>query len=99
MWGNSAPMSGHAQKVLSCTGVGFMSWATPNSVMTWCMCTMEPPSQDTPDDGRCWNWCHRTTGGQGYPGCCQVHCRVRHMQLDNDLPYTEGGEVDPQQGP
>jgi len=29
---------------------------------------MEPPSQDTLDDGRHWNWCHGTTGGQGYPG-------------------------------
>src|SRR5260221_2993158 len=68
MWGNSTPMSGCTQKVLSCTEVGFMSWTTPNSVMTWCMCIMEPPSQDTPDDGRCWNWCHRTTGGQDCPG-------------------------------
>src|SRR5258708_33839157 len=68
MQGNSAPMSGHAQKVLSCTEVGFTSWTTPNSIMTWCMCIMEPPSQDTLDDGRCWNWCHGTTDGQGYPG-------------------------------
>src|SRR5258705_13891760 len=61
-------VSGHAQKVLSCTEVGFMSWTTPNSIMTWCMCIMEPLSQDTLDNGRCWNWCHRTTGGQGCPG-------------------------------
>src|SRR6266436_3045959 len=68
MWGNSALMSGHAQKVLSCTEVGFTSQTTPNSIMTWCMCIMELPSQDTPDDGRHWNWCHGTTGGQGCPG-------------------------------
>src|SRR5260221_6476953 len=68
MWGNSTPMSGCTQKVLSCTEVGFMSWTTPNSIMTWCMHIMEPPSQDTLDDGRCWNWCHGTTGGQGCPG-------------------------------
>src|SRR5258708_24261269 len=24
--------------------------------------------QDTLDDGRHWNWCHGTTGGQGCPG-------------------------------
>ena len=24
---------------------------------------------------------------------------MRHMQPDKDLPYTEGGEADPQQGP
>src|SRR5258707_10821772 len=68
MQGNSASMSGCAQKVLSCIEVGFTSWTTLNSVMTWCMRTMEPLSQDTPDDGRCWNWCHRTTGGQGCLG-------------------------------
>src|SRR6266446_1031821 len=68
MWGNSTPMSGCAQKVLSCTEVGFMSQTTLNSVMTWCMHIMEPLSQDTLDDGSCWNWCHGTTGGQGCPG-------------------------------
>src|SRR6266436_1027743 len=68
MQGNSALMSGHAQKVLFCTEVGFTSQTTPNSIMTWCMHTMELPSQDTLDDGRHWNWCHGTTGGQGYPG-------------------------------
>src|SRR5258708_3325844 len=31
--------------------------------------------------------------------CCQVHCGMQHMQPDKDLPYTEGGEADPQQGP
>ena len=31
--------------------------------------------------------------------CCQVCCRMQHMQPDKDLPYTEGGEADPQQGP
>src|SRR5260370_793121 len=31
--------------------------------------------------------------------CCQVHCRMQCMQPDKDLPYTEGGEADPQQGP
>ena len=31
--------------------------------------------------------------------CHQIHHRVRCMQLDKDLPYTEGGEADPQQGP
>src|SRR5258708_5951599 len=45
-----------------------LHWTIPNSIMTWCMHIMEPPSQDTPDDGRCWNWCHGTTGGQGCPG-------------------------------
>ena len=30
---------------------------------------------------------------------CQVHRRMRHMQLDKDLSYAEGGEADPQQGP
>src|SRR5260370_35587400 len=68
MWGNSTPMSGCALKVLSCTEVGFTSWTTPNSVMTWCMHIMELLSQDTPDNGRGWNWCHGTTGDQGCPG-------------------------------
>src|SRR5258708_6762784 len=68
MRGNSALMSGCTQKVLSCTEVGFMSQTTPNSIMTWCMRIMELLSQDTPDNGRCWNWCHGTTGGQGCPG-------------------------------
>src|SRR5258708_10509596 len=99
MQGNSTPMSGCTQKVLSCTEVGFTSQTTPNSVMTWCMHTMGPLSQDTPDDGRCWNWCHRTTGGQGYPGMLPVHHGMQHIQPDKDLPYTEGGEADPQQGP
>ena len=45
-----------------------MSQTTPNSVMTWCMCTMEPLSPDTLGNGRHWNWCHGTTGGQGCPG-------------------------------
>src|SRR5258708_29683899 len=67
-WGDSAPMSGHAQKVLSCIEVGFMSWTTPSSIMTWCMHTMQLWLQDTLDDGRHWNWCCRTTGGQGCPG-------------------------------
>src|SRR5258708_8859669 len=31
--------------------------------------------------------------------CCQVCCRVRCVQLDEDLPYAEGGEADPQQSP
>src|SRR6266478_40109 len=53
MWGNSTLTSGCAQKVLSCTEVGFTSQTTPNSVMTWCMCIMELLSQDTLDDGRC----------------------------------------------
>src|SRR5258708_23865935 len=66
--GNSALMSGCAQKVLSCIEVGFMSQTTLDSIMTWCMHTMEPLSQDIPDDGSHWNWCHGTTGGQGYPG-------------------------------
>src|SRR5258708_36753498 len=51
MQGNSTPMNGCTQKVLSCIEVGFMSWTTLNSIMTWCMCTMEPPLQDT-----LWNW-------------------------------------------
>src|SRR5260221_14305595 len=80
MRGNSAPISGHAQKVLSCTEVGFTSWTTPNSIMTWCMCTMEPPSQDILDDGRCWNWCHGTTGGQGYPGMLPSSLQMQCMQ-------------------
>src|SRR5258708_3068271 len=61
-------MSGHAQKVLSCIEVGFMSQTTLSSTMTWCTHTMEPWLQDTPDNGKCWNWCHGTTGGQGCPG-------------------------------
>ena len=56
------------QKGLSYTEVGFMSQTTLNSIMTWCMCTTEPLSQVTPEDGRYWNWCHRTTGGQDCPG-------------------------------
>src|SRR6266436_8039336 len=68
MQGNSTLMSGCTQKVLSCIEVGFMSQTTLSSIMTWCMCTMELQSQDTPDDGRCWNWCHGITGGQGCPG-------------------------------
>ncbi len=67
MEGNSTLMSGHAQKVLSCIEGGFTSQTTLSSVMTWCMCTMELQLQDTPDDGKHWNWCHRTTGGQGCP--------------------------------
>ena len=31
--------------------------------------------------------------------CRQVHHRMRRMQPDEDLPYAEGGEADPQQGP
>src|SRR5258708_31687221 len=96
MQGNSTPMSGHAQKVLSCIEGGFMSQTTLSSITTWCMHTMEPWSQDTPDDGKHWNWCHRTTGGQGFQICCQVCHRVRCMQLDEDLPYAEGGKADPQ---
>src|SRR5258708_31671744 len=64
MQGNSTLMSGHTQKVLSCIEVGFTSQTTPGSVMTWCMCTMQLQSQDTPDNGRHWNWCCGTTGGQ-----------------------------------
>src|SRR5258708_4965899 len=58
MWGNSALMSGCTQKVLSCIEVEFTSWTTLSSITTWCMHTMEPQSQDTPDDGKHWNWCH-----------------------------------------
>src|SRR5260221_13248474 len=68
MQGNSTLMSGHGQKVLSCIEVGPMSQTTLSSIMAWCMHTMELQSQDTPDDGKCWNWCRRTTGGQGCPG-------------------------------
>ena len=31
--------------------------------------------------------------------CRQVHHRMQHVQLGKDLPYTEGGEADPQQSP
>ncbi len=31
--------------------------------------------------------------------CHQVHRRMQCVQPDKDLPYTEGGEADPQQGP
>ncbi len=31
--------------------------------------------------------------------CRQVRRRVQCMQPDEDLPYTEGGEADPQQSP
>src|SRR5258708_37361149 len=67
MWGNSALMSGCMQKALSYTKVGFMSWTTLNSIMTWCMHITEPLSQDSLDNGRRWKWCCRTTGGQGCP--------------------------------
>src|SRR5258705_3313491 len=67
MQGNSALMSGCTQKVLSCIEGGFTSQTTLSSITTWCMCTMEPQSQDTLDDGKHWNWCHGTTGGQGCP--------------------------------
>src|SRR5258708_11297600 len=99
MWRNSAPMSGHAQKVLSYIEVGFTSQTTLSSIMTWCMHTMELWSQDTPDDGKCWNWCHRTTGGQGCPDMSPGLLWVRCVQLDEDLPYAEGGKADPQQSP
>src|SRR5258708_11493818 len=68
MQGNSTPMSGHAWKGLPYIEVGFMFQTTLNSIMAWCTHTMEPLSQVTPDNGRCWNWCHRTTGGQDCPG-------------------------------
>src|SRR5258707_3232967 len=98
MQGNSTPMSGCAQKVLSCNEVGFMSQTTPNSIMTWCMHTMEPPSQDTlmEDAG---TGVTELLVARAIQVCCQVCCRMRCMQPDKDLPYTEGGEADPQQGP
>src|SRR5258708_25930568 len=68
MWGNSALMSGCVQKVLSCIEVGFTSQTTLSSIMAWCMHTMELWLQDTLDDGKHWNWCCGTAGGQGCPG-------------------------------
>src|SRR5258708_13594915 len=88
MQGNSAPMSGCTQKVLSCIEVGFTSQTTLSSVMTWCMCTMEPQSQDTLDDGRCWNQCHGITGGQGCPGMSpRLSQGVMHCRHDNNPPH------------
>src|SRR5258708_2531258 len=60
MWGNSTPMSGCAQKVLSCIEVGSMSQTTLSSIMTCCMRTMQLWSQDTLDHGSRWNWCCST---------------------------------------
>src|SRR5258708_3415381 len=99
MWGNSALMSGHMQKALSCIKVGFMSQTTLNSIMTWCMCP--------------WSCCCRTswmmedigTGvtellvARAVQVCCQVCHGMQCMQLDKDLPYAEGGEANPQQSP
>src|SRR6266446_10643334 len=98
MQGNSTPQSGCTQKVLSCIEVGFMSQTTLSSIMTWCMRTMEPWSQDTlmEDVG---TGVAELLVARAVQVCHQVHHRVRCVQPDKDLPYTEDGEADPQQSP
>src|SRR6266436_9231428 len=55
----------------------------------------EPLLQDTPDNGRHWNWCCRTTGGQGCPGMCHGMPHLPHPHTPDHLrspltpsPYT-----------
>src|SRR6266446_5266587 len=99
MQGNSALMSGCAQKVLSCIEVGFTSQTTPSSVIPGA-CAPCSHGHRTP-----WTMEDVGTGvtellvARAVQVCHQVCHRVRCMQLDEDLPQAEGGEADPQQSP
>jgi len=52
-----------------------------------------------PDNGKCWNWCHRTTGGQGCPDVARFIIGCDVCNWTKTFPMQKVGKLIPNKVP